>query len=92
MQITHLVIGDLMNLDIQIISLEIENSHVIKPKSGLTIPNIHTDPVDQVIAVRFYDQLTLVTGDFTKQTAKCGLGAGVQMDFRLLHEENVGWR
>ena len=56
------------------------------------VADIHANTVDEMVAVGFDDQLRTVGGDFAEQSAKRCLGAGVEMDFRLLEEVEVGRR
>ena len=73
-----------MNANVQIAPLEVENGNVVGCQIRGPIAHVHTDAIEQVVAVRLDDQLPIGAGNLAKQGSQRRLSAWVEMDFRLL--------
>ena len=77
-----------MNANIDLLAFEKQDGDIFRIQFRYAVANIHADSVEKMIAVRFDDQLTLGTGDPAKEASERRLGARMEMNFRLLQQEN----
>ena len=62
-----------MDSDLIAVRLEIEDGHIVTPEVRLPVPDFHTNPVEQKVAVGFYYELVASRRFLTEEARQSGL-------------------
>ena len=68
--------------------LEEQDNHVVRIEIGPSVTNVHTNTVNDVLAVCFDDELPPGLRRPAEQASQRRLGTRMQMQFGLLHEQH----
>ena len=77
-----------MNGNFLILTLKIKDRHIVRFQISSFVPDIEPYSIQDVVTVRFNNELTTGRSRFTEQAAEGGLGARMKMHFRLLKQEH----
>ena len=76
-----------MNAHVQAVTLEEQNGDVVRLQHGGVVSHVNPHAIEQMVTVGFHHHLVISIRTLAEQAAEGGLGARMEMHFRLLQQQ-----